>query len=1291
MLNDNADKANNMRKLYLIALLCALAGSAFATHIVGGELNYTCLGNNQYEITLVVFRDCYNGSPNAYFDDPASIGIFDRTNKLLQEIRIPLMGDDTLSPVLSNPCLVVPPNVCVHTTTYRTVVNLPPIIGGYQIAYQRCCRNQTLANIIDPLATGATYMVEISEKALLECNSNPKFQQWPPIYICANEPISFDQSAIDADGDSIVYRLCTPLTGADQVNPQPQPPNNPPYAPVTWIDPPYGVSNMLNGSPGGEPLQIDLHTGLLTGLPNTVGQFVVGICVEEYRDGELISTTRRDFQYNVGVCGEATAAFFAPEIQCTSLTVQFLNESQGGQDYIWYFNDPANPGATSTEENPAYAYADTGLYTVTLIADPAGNCRDTFERTIHLLPASLVADFSYEATGCSDTLWVQFTDLSTDAVSTPVEWTWTVNPGGFVFHEQHPLIPLTKKGTASVGLLVTAANGCQVYKSVNIPVNLIDDLFPAEPVIICPGDEANLNPVFNPDYTYNWSPAAGLDDPGSPNPLASPDESTVYQVTVTDPGSECVLETQVAVIVPPYPDLLPEDSVTCSPEVSLGLHLPGFQQVSWATNPGFNPLLGTGPDILVSPLGYQQYYVRGFDEFRCPVIDSIGITGNGVNLKANEPDIICLGANAVLSVANQDPQDTLTYQWSPSGPILSSLGYAVVVKPQTPGEQLFTVTATNQFGCSVTDSILLSVIDTGPQEATFTEVQCAGYEVMFNTTSVNGPFYIWAFGDPEDPDARAEGADASHTYPGPGTYQVMIYLSEEAPCRDTIFRTVNLGEPAFMADFTWEITHCSDSVQIAFHDASQSGPGGITGWNWDLDNGVQAQSPDTSIVLTAGQNLEVSLALENADGCRDTARQVIPVNLIQLTLADTLANCNGNGVALNPGGDPDLVYVWSPAAGLDDPSSPNPVATPDVPTGYEVMVSDSAGLCSIMRSTYVNIPPSISYELAQDGVICEEDFLLFALSNQDLAVTWATDPEFQSVLGTGDSLPVQAVKELNPYFVRLTDPFGCSVEDSLVILNRGIKLEVDGVTICVGDTARLTAVNLSNFVPMYQWGPAEAILEGQGSASVLVSPPATSDISLHVSNEFGCVLDTLVEVNVFNFRPPLAITADRDTLIGPGDVQLNATEDAEYSYSWTPDPALSALDISDPEAYLAATREFSLTIRNKDGCSNQAAILIVVLLPECEEPYIFIPNAFTPNGDGSNDVLAVRGLGIQDLYLTIFDRWGERVFETRSQDDTWDGTFKGEKLPPDVYGFYLELTCWNGETFRKKGNITLLR
>ncbi len=1280
-----------MQKWYLLIVLnlgvCALS----ATHIVGGELNYTCLGNNQYEITLVVFRDCYNGSPNAYFDNPASIGIFDRNNNLLRDVRIALMGDDTLSPVLSNPCLVIPPNVCVHTTTYRTVVDLPPIIGGYQLAYQRCCRNETLGNIVFPLGTGATYMVEISEKALLECNSNPKFQQWPPVYICAGEPIHFDQSALDADGDSIVYRLCTPLTGATQANPMPQPPNKPPYAPVTWITPPYGVSNMLNGIPGGSPLQIDPQTGLLTGLPNTIGQFVVGICVEEYRDGELISTTRRDFQYNVGICGEATAAFFAPETQCTSLTVQLLNESQGGQEYLWFFNDPANPGVTSTQENPVYTYSDTGLYTITLIANPASNCRDTFERTIHLLPPSLTVDFSYDILECSDTLWVRFTDLSTDSISEPVEWTWTVNPGGRIYKDRHPLIPLTVNGVNSIGLLVTSANGCQVFKSLNIPVNVIQESFFPEPVIICPGESARLNPVFNTAYLYSWSPPESLDNASAPNPLASPSASTVYQVSVSNPATGCSLEAEVEVFVPPYPDLLPGDSVTCSPEVVLALSTPGMMQVSWANNRGFNPILGTGPEITLTPLGYNRYFIRAFDQYRCPVIDSIDLTGNGVNLKTNEPDVICLGSHSVLSVVNQDPLDILTYQWSPADPIISSLGYAVVVQPETPGMNWFLVTAVNQFGCSVTDSILLTVLDTGPQTAFFEETQCAGYEVQFSTTSVNGPFYSWNFGDPANPDAQAQGAAVSHTYPGPGSYEVVISLTAEAPCRDTIRRTVILGPSTFMAGFTWDITQCTDSVTVVFQDASGSGTSPVSAWQWDFGNGISAGIPDTALVFVQDQTLEVALAIRNEDGCRDTVRQNIPIDLITFELRDTLANCGQMGVRLNPGAENDLIYTWTPATGLDDPNSPNPLAMPAVPTQYQVEVSDSSGICRIVRATFVDVPLPIEYTAPDGGAICNSDHLLSLLTLQDLRIEWAADPGFQTLLGQGDSVNVQ-IDDSALVFVRLTDKRGCSVKDSVSLVNRGILLGLDpAVAICIGDTARLQVGNLTDITPVYEWSPQEGILEGQGTASVLVSPPGNQDFMLHAENEFGCSLDTIIIVSVFNFIPPLVVSAQPDTLIGPGEVQLSATEDPGYTYFWTPDPALSATNIPDPQALISETSEFVLTIRNNDGCSNKAVVRIVVLLPECEEPYIFIPNAFTPNEDGVNDRLGVRGLGIQDLYFAIFDRWGERVFETRDPEATWDGSFKGEKLPPDVYGFYVELTCWNGESFRKKGNITLLR
>jgi hypothetical protein len=259
-----------MQKIIFCFLLVLCTHWLHATHIVGGEMNYTCLGNNNYEITLTIFRDCYNGSPNALFDDPASIGIFSGNDfLLLEEVLIPLdpMLDDTLNPVLSSECLVVPPDVCVHTTTYTTVVNLPPQIGGYILAYQRCCRNQTISNIVDPLDTGATYSVFISEKALLECNSNPKFNAWPPLYICVNEPISFDQSAIDIDGDSIVYKLCTPLEGAEPGDPMPQPPNPPPYSPVTWIDPPTMKPICSTVQPEGYPSPSTWRPDFWKGFP----------------------------------------------------------------------------------------------------------------------------------------------------------------------------------------------------------------------------------------------------------------------------------------------------------------------------------------------------------------------------------------------------------------------------------------------------------------------------------------------------------------------------------------------------------------------------------------------------------------------------------------------------------------------------------------------------------------------------------------------------------------------------------------------------------------------------------------------------------------------------------------------------------------------------------------------------------------------------------------------------------------------------------------------------------------
>ena len=127
-------------------------------------------------------------------------------------------ADDTLNEVVFKNCGIVGGDVCVHTTTYKDTIELPFIAGGYILAYQRCCRNKTILNIVDPENTGATYTVHITEEALLACNSSPVLSPYPPIYICGNQPIEFNLAAKDAEGDSLVYSLCNPNTGATPQN-----------------------------------------------------------------------------------------------------------------------------------------------------------------------------------------------------------------------------------------------------------------------------------------------------------------------------------------------------------------------------------------------------------------------------------------------------------------------------------------------------------------------------------------------------------------------------------------------------------------------------------------------------------------------------------------------------------------------------------------------------------------------------------------------------------------------------------------------------------------------------------------------------------------------------------------------------------------------------------------------------------------------------------------------------------------------------------------------------------------
>ncbi|MEY4936578.1 MAG: hypothetical protein RIS64_2937 [Bacteroidota bacterium] len=541
-----------MKNTLFTLLLLTFAGQLCAKHIIGGEITYKYIGNDQYRFFMKIYRDC-NGQ-GAELDNPASITLF-RGTTMMMNIQAALDSSRYLSkPNL--PCTETNIDVCVQEGSYSWLLPLPAINESYTVVYQRCCRNNTISNILNPESSGASYSIELTPAAQIARNNSPTFRSFPPTLICGGFPLNFDHSAIDADGDQLVYEFCSPLLGGGRTGSDiagdpnscsgvvPIPACLSMMTPVQFRVPTYTAGAPLAGNP---VVRIDPNTGMITGTPAAVlGQFVVGVCVREYRNGLLLSTLRRDFQFNVLDCNPTVLAKIKSDtaiagkqffIQaCGKNTVfienQSIKQSFIGNDFYWSFNIQGTEQRFS-DWNANITFPDTGTYKGKLFLKPGAPCSDTAFVTIKVYNKPL-ADFTYTYDTCVAGA-VTFRDRSSSQSGNLSTWNWQYGDGTTSF-VQNPAHLYQTPGVKNIVLKVVDKKGCLADTTRPIrwyPVPPILIIEPSRYVDCTPTNTEFKNLSVPIDSTYNivWTFGDGTTGTGI-SPKHTYTQAGTYSVSV---------------------------------------------------------------------------------------------------------------------------------------------------------------------------------------------------------------------------------------------------------------------------------------------------------------------------------------------------------------------------------------------------------------------------------------------------------------------------------------------------------------------------------------------------------------------------------------------------------------------------------------------------------------------------------------------------------------------------------------------------------------------------------------
>lgn len=756
--------------------------------------------------------------------------------------------------------------------------------------------------------------------------------------------------------------------------------------------------------------------------------------------------------------------------------------------------------------------------------------------------------------------------------------------------------------------------------------------------------------------TYNWSNGQSG---ATLNNLAAGS----YVVTATDQNS-CPLVDSVMVNEPAAPVM----TVSVTDATCFGGNGSATANPSGGTAPFNYVWSGSSATVQTVSIPAGNYTVTASDASSCNQTAAFTVNEpTAIDIQEGHTDLNCYSDSdgTIQLTVTGGTGPNYTYNWNPN---VSTSNLAGLLPAGT-----YAITVTDQANCSSTISVTL----TQPSQAVTLNVQSNNiscYGVMDGSITITAsggtPGYTYAWNPNISSTNTASGL-------GPGTYTITV--TDTKNC--TVVPSITISQPNQPLTLTPSQTNLS-CYQSADGLAVVAVSGGTFPYTFLWNPNVSVN--DSATGLSAGN---YGVTVTDYNGCTNTSSYVLTEPTL-LTSIDSHVNilCHGEStgsIILTPsGGTPGYSYSWSPAVSVND-SALNLTAG-----NYSVTLSD-ANNCTMLKTVTLSEPPLLTLALTPTAALCHGEN---TGSINSIAGGGVSPYSFSATDGTNNFNSATghftALSEGN-YTVTVTDQNACETSATTIVTEPSAISDVINITdaSCYHYSDGQLEVVMSGGSPNYSF----AFSDGSTNTNGIFSGLSAGTYVVTVSDANGCVVvDSVLIAEPDSVFIEVYPTPSEVKLGHELQINLTSNQTGSVTYNWTPSFGLSCYDCPDPIFNGVYSQQYTVVATNQNGCIGTSEFIVTVV-PNYD---VFIPNAFTPNGDGVNDEWVMFGnmTAIKQIEIAVFNRIGEKVFESHDIHFAWDGTYKGVKVPPGAYVYYAKFVWLNNHSDDKyKGSLTILR